>query len=340
MLRRGGLALLALTLVTAGCVGTVPEDDQPPQAEGDIAKLEASELPSQAPAEGERGLAEAPTLRQGEWWTVELASDTFEVEAEATIVVAGVEGGAYMIGMPSDDYVVEALILHLPGIGPVGTNSFAYEAHDAIFEPVSFPLEAGQTWTTEWYTGDLDAEVVDADAGAGSATVELVGDSEHVTVTYEAGLGIPASVEMDGYGSYEVVDHGYGFEGDVKVPWQHDIVFLNGRIAGALDTTLEPAPPIEEITVEEDYDEAAIALLMGNLVAEGPPGVYRVQAEDPNGEAYEDTFLPQPGGTQVHMQTHTASDPTGTWQMEYEAGGAGIAAVEGMAYEVVERTLG
>ncbi|PSG98045.1 hypothetical protein BRD56_02470 [Thermoplasmatales archaeon SW_10_69_26] len=337
MLRRAGVVLLAFALVTAGCVGTQAPEDDSEASEEELTAQNAS--PTAPPAEGERGLDEPPTLRQGEWWTVELRSDAFNVESEATIVNAGMKDGRYMIGMPADDYAVEALILHLPSIGPVQPDTLGYESHDVPFAPASFPLQEGETWSTEWYTGELEGEVTQANPAEGTAEAELTG-AENVNVTYEAGLGIPTSVEIDGYGSYEVTDHGYGFEGDVKVPWEHDIVFLNGRVGPAADTSLQPAPPVEQIPVEGDYDEAAIALLMGNLVVEGPPGVYRVSADAPNGNTYEDTFVAEPTGPQLKIVPSAVPDPVGTWDAEYEAGGAGVAAIEGMAYEVIERSLG
>lgn len=338
MVRRAAWGLLALALVTAGCIGTQAPGEADGQA-AETASVDGETLPSQAPAEGERGLDEPPTLREGEWWTVRLTSDTYNVDTEATVVAAGVEEGRYLIGMPADDYVPTALVLHLPGIGAVDPSTFGYEAHDATFEPMSFPLEEGRTWSTAWYSGDLEAEVVQADREEGRAVAELTG-AENGTVTYEAGLGIPAKVALEGYGSYEVTDHGYGYNGSVKTPWATEIVLLHGRIGAGLDLGLQPAPPAEEVEVDGDYDEVAGALLLGNAVVDGPPGHYEVEATSPSGTTYHSVFRPTPTGPQLAMHPFTERGPVGTWEMTYVAGGPGVAAVEGMAYEVAERTLG
>lgn len=334
MLERLGPVLLALAMATAGCVGSPAGDDgaAAPAAAG------ADELPEAAPAPGERTLEEPPTLREGEWWTVELSSDVYGVDAEATVVVAGVDGDRYMVGMPSEDFVHEAMILHLPALGPVHRDTLGYESHDRLHEPLKFPLEEGQGWSTEWYTGLLDAEVVDVSNG--TARVEHVGENTRINLTHEAGLGLPKRAEIPGYGSYEVTDHGYGYEGEVTVPWNHDVIFLNGRLGPAANLSLAPAPPVEEVEVEGPYDGASIALLLGNALVDGPPGAYRVAADAPTGSSYEAAFVPQPGGEQLHMVPHGTGDPTGTWTMEYEAAGPGVAAVEGLGYATRTVALG
>lgn len=335
MIRRLGVALVALATLTAGCVGSsVPGIDDEEVRPGNA----TDGLPVEAPPAEARGLEDPPTLREGEWWTVQVTSDLYGVDEEAQVVAAGVEDDRYMLGMPSGDFVHAALILHIPGLGAVHRSSFAYEAHDQLFEPVQFPLEAGQSWTTDWYTGEMEAQV--AEVGNGTARAELVGSNVHMNVTYEAGLGIPKAVEIDGYGSYEVTDHGYGFEGNVTVPWNRDIIFLNGRVAGAVDLSQSPGPPVESIEVEGPYDGSSIALLLGNAFVEGPPGVYRVAAESPEGTVFEETFVPSPGGAQLSMVPEDGGDPTGTWQAEYEAGGAGIAAIEGIGYDVRRVSVG
>lgn len=345
MLRRLGLVLLAVSLVTAGCLGLGSEEEEPEESEdaetsanqagGENQSADGEsieELSASAPPEDERGFNESPQLRVGEWWTIELSSQTYGVEAEATVVVAGMQEGRYMLGMPSEDFTDEAILLHLPPLGPVHPSTLGYPAHEATFEPVSFPMEEGQTWSTEWYTGALDAEVVEADGE--QARIEFEGGAD-IEVSYDPQLGLPESITVADTGGYTVVDHGFGYEGQVTVPWNPEIIFLNGRLAGVLDTQLGPAAPMEEIEVEGPYDRASIALLMGNLLVEGPPGAYQVSATAPDGSTYEDTFTPTPGGEQLRIVPANSQDPVGTWQMEYTAAGGGIAAAEGIGYEAL-----
>jgi hypothetical protein len=321
-------------MVTTGCVGALDTDESDLATEP--ASVNETGLPADPPATGDRGLDEPPTLRVGEWWNVHLRSDVFGVDTEAKIVVAGVDGDRYMLGMPADDFEHQAMILHLPALGPVHRSSLGYESHDRLYEQLQFPLEESKTWSTEWYTGEVDAEV--AETSEGAARVQLTGSSA-INVTYDAKLGLPAKTEIADYGSYEVTDHGYGYEGTVRVPWNHDVLFLNGRLAGAMDTTLTPAPPVETLEVDEKYEGASVALLLGNLLVDGPPGAYRVSADVPNGETLEESFVPTPTGQQLRAVPHGVEDPSGTWNVEYEAGGPGIAAIEGLGYEIVEVSL-
>ncbi len=324
------ITLLSLSLVAAGCLGSQLEDQT-----GDT----PDELPTGTPSQAEladRGLQAPPTLRLGEWWDVRVDSELTGQTYEGRVVVAGLQDGRYLIGMPADSFAHGLLILHLPGIGPVTADTLGYEAHDVLFEQVSFPLSEGKTWTTEWYTGEVDAEV--AEVTDGQARVEMVGQNTSINLTYDPVVGIPNLVEIPGYGTLEVVDHGFGYEGTVEVPWEHDLVFLHGRLAGAADLGLQPAPPTETITVEGDYDRASFALLLGNVLAEGPPGVYRVSATAPDGATYEETFAAGPQDN-LRLAINTHDEPVGDWEVEYEAGGPGAAAIEGVAYQVVEVSL-
>ncbi len=332
-MRGWAVALLTLSLVAAGCLGSELEDGASDATSTDQV------LPGGAPSQAEldqRTLQTPPTLRLGEWWDVRVDSELNGESYEGRVVVAGLHDGRYLVGMPQDSFVDGLLILHLPGIGPVTADTLGYEAHDVLFEQVSFPLTEGKTWATEWYTGQVNATVATVEDG--QALIEMTGQNTQINLTYDPGLGIPSLVEIAGYGTLEVTDHGYGYEGTVEVPWEHDLVFLHGRLAGAADLGLQPAPPTETITIEGPYDRASFALLLGNVLAEGPPGVYRVSATAPDGTTYEETFTAGPG-SDLRLAVESHLDPVGDWQLEYEAGGPGAAAIEGVAYQVVEVAL-
>lgn len=332
-MRGWAAALLTVSLVAAGCLGSQLEEG--PGATPNMRGTLPSGPPSQADL-ADRTLQEPPTLRLGEWWDVRVDSELTGEVYEGRVVVAGMSQERYLVGMPTDAFAHGLLILHLPGIGPVTSDTFGYEAHDVLFEPTDFPLTEGKTWTTEWYTGGMDAEVVEVNDG--QARIEMVGENTRMNLTYDPAKGIPNLVEVDGYGTLEVLDHGFGHEGQVTVPWEHDLVFLHGRLAGAADLGLQPAAPVETITVEGGYDRASFALLLGNVLAEGPPGVYRVQATAPDGTTYEEVFTAGPQDDLL-LAIKTHDDPVGDWELEYEAGGPGAAAIEGVAYQVIEVDL-
>lgn len=328
------LAILLLAPALAGCIGGQEPGVQPASTDASAGSLPAG---APGPSAPDRTLTEPPQLRLGEWWQVRIHSQLDGSTHTARLVVTGAANGSYRIGMPAEDFVHEVLILHLPGIGEVDRSTFGYEVHDTVFEPLRFPLQPGATWQTAWYTGALEAEVVDASQG--QARVELVGNNTRINVTYEPGLGLPRSVEVAGYGSYEVLDHGYGYEGKVLAPTGRDLVILNGRIGPVLDTTLMPAPPVESVQVDEGYDRLTGALVLGNLVVDGAPGVYRAEATAPDGSTYTAAYRAGPQGPGVSITTFLQEDPSGTWELEFEAAGPGVAAVEAVAYDVVERTV-
>lgn len=345
-MRRLGWCLIALVLLTAGCLGLGSEEGDgeepvtdasadPGAGDEETETDEGSEEETDADSDEEttrRTLEEPPELEDGEWWTVEIRSPFTGLETEATIVKAGGHGDRYMVGMPDESFVEDAVLLHLPPHGPVEAATLGYPVHDSVFQPLSFPLEEGQSWETSWIDEPLEAEVVEAEDGA--ATIEMDGESSHVEVRYEAELGYPRSITIDGYGEYEVVDHGTGYDGELHVPWDPELAFFSGRIAGAFDTTLNPAPPMEEIEVTGEHNEAVVALLLGNVVG-GPPGVYEASVQAPDGSTHEGRVVATPDSQGLVVDAVVIEDPTGTWEMEYVAGGAGIAAVEGIAYNAM-----
>lgn len=350
-MRRLAWMLFAVILLTAGCLGLGDDDaEETPDAgeEADPASTNATDQ-TQASTDGEeeeasdekpeRTLEDPPALEDGEWWTVEITSSFTGLETQATVVKAGGHGERYMVGMPDAQFVENAVLLHMPPHGPVEASTLGYPVHESIFHPLTFPLEEGQSWQTTWIGETLEAEVTNVDAEEGVAHIEMEGENGlSIEIHHEADLGYPRYIEIDGYGSYEIVDHGYDYDGDVHVPWNPEIAFFSGRIAGAIDTNLQPAPPMEEIEVTGDHDEAVVALLLGN-VAEAAPGHYEASATGPDGSTHEASLTATPGGDSWEIAATVHEDPTGTWEMEYIAGGAGVAAAEAIAYEAMHVVL-
>lgn len=359
------LMVLLVAASLAGCVGSEAGTDDASVDEPDVQfsedrgrgniTVDAPRLPVEAPAPGERGLAEPPVLRLGEWWTISI-TDHFTYETiEVTRVVAGTERGDYLIGFPLEAFSNDALILHTPGFGDVLTD-LSYSAHDIPYVPLRFPLEEGDSWETAWEsegaTMQMLVEEVRED-GTVLVTGSPTGSGAYpTTIVYDPAIGEVRSQVMEGYSEWEVIDHGYGFEGDVRVPHAHDLVFLNGRIAGAVDVgeALVPptlAPPTETITVGEGYDRVSFAALFFDVAAQqaesqagtaAAAGYYSVKATAPDGTVFEDTYTPADGGW-FKATFYGHEDPAGDWELEAVAGGPGAAFLEGIGYHSIDIEL-
>jgi hypothetical protein len=361
---RLGIALvlgIAASLALAGCLGATEDDpveeasapsepgaataaaDRPAAA----ARVGAdSPLPSEPPAEGERGLDEAPTYRTGEWWSIEAEFKLSGNEATIKRVVAGTQGDDYLIGMPTESWNDEAIVVHFPGFGRIDRSNLSFHAHDRHLEFLDFPLEEGKTWETQWYGGSpMEAEVTSVDGS--TAEVHVEGGSNVVDLTYDAEVGAVTSFEVPGYLRYEVTGHGYGHEGDVRVPANQDLVFCHGRAALAVPVEAcqlvadSPRGPVETVDLPDTYDGVSYALLAADL--SNPDGVagagaHRVQVDHPNGESETLTKLPSEPGYKLSVGGE--DEPAGTWTVEAEAAGAGLAILEGVGYDSYEATLG
>lgn len=333
------LALLVVPL--AGCVGglqdTVPSGDDAAPADGPALGL-ASGLPT---FRNGTTLAEPPEWAVGEWWTVRYDNLLAGGSGETTRVVAGAGNGTYLVGMAADDFADEIMLLHFPGMGRIDRTDLSFDAHDRPIQLLDFPLKQGRTWTTQWYGGtEMTAEVTGVDGD--EATVVVTGNGPpSVQLTYDASLGAISEFTAAGYLHYEVVAHGFGFDGAVDVPYKHDLVFCHGRVAVqaiepcALSTEPNPKGPSDTITLDDRYDRVSFGLLMADVAPQPDvgQGVYAVEATAPDGTSYEATKLPTDGG--VKIVPHGHDDPSGDWEATYVTGGAGYSLLEGVAYEVL-----
>lgn len=338
------LALLS-SAAFAGCVEPTGPALSAAQAPGD-AELQppaprlglASDLPL---TRNGTSLDEAPAWAVGEWWQIAYEDRLVGGEGEITRVVAGAQGPHYLVGMPADAFDDMTLLLHFPAMGRVNSSNLGFDAHDRPIRLLEFPLEEGRTWTTEWYSGaPLEAEVVSVDGN--EARVELQGEGPHVTLTYDADLGAIREMDIAGYLHYEVVDHGFAYDGTVKVPHGQDLVFCHGRLAAvqgiepcAASTSPDPEAPRETITLPPAYDRVSFGLLLADIATAGSTGVgtYGITVEAPDGSTFEARKLP--GDPAWVLEPHGLDDPGGNWEATYVAGGPGIALLEGVAYDVL-----
>lgn len=344
---RSWAVLLALALISAGCLsgadeaeteptstnattGTSPRSNATSADDGDARAAD----PSSA-----RTLDAPPGWRIGEWWEIELSSPLLD---EGTItwtrVVAGTEGSDYLVGQPKDTWKPSGILFHVPGLGEVGQDDLGYEAHDARFVPTEFPLTDGKEWETQFEASDVTAQVMSTEG----STAELwYCCGRNVTATYDAELGAISRMEVEGLLTYEVVDHGFGFEGVVTVPHGHDLVFNHGRIAGVLDAReiTRPAPPVEEVEVSDDYGRVTFAGIVGDVTSAPPVGgAYVERVTGPDGTEYTTQRLPSDGAG-ISVSVYETTELGGTWEIEHVAAGAGISLTEGIAYHVFDMRL-
>lgn len=317
--------MLLLTAALGGCIG-------------------AGETPADpagtASADETRTLGAPPDLQVGEWWTFE-ATWTFGGSSyEGTLVVTERTEEGVHLGVSGDTPLHDVVELHMPPVGIVPLETLAWNVHGSAFEPLRFPLEAGESWTSEWGpTGDeVQVEVIQAKGS--TAQVKAVGQNAHLEYTYDAEQGMITSFQAS-EGTFEITGHGVEYEGQARTPTEVDMDFFGGRLAGVVDLAAFPAPgpPVESAKLDRDVSHASVGLFLGNYPIDGPSGLYRVAATAPDGTTFERTFAQDPTGPGSVMELAGHDAVQGTWEFEYAAGGAGVAAVEILGYDLHETTL-
>jgi hypothetical protein len=354
------VALLVALALLAGCAQpSEPEPEPQPDIQYQdetIAVQDPSLLPRDPPAEGERNLETAPAWRLGEWWKYRLTEEFSGASYEFYRVVAGAEAGNYLVGFPVNEFSNDILVLHIPGYGDISRTDLSYETHDAPFKLLQFPLRDGDSWDMTFEGASPGTAMVEV-PGDGTAIIHAPTQSFDITAVYDPALGEIRSLQIPGYASYEVIGHGYDWgsqpmagDGIVRVPHDHDLVFINGRLGGVHDLGSplippSPAGPTETITVEGGYDRIGFTIILGTppglVPAAGgvapPTGYYSGKAAAPDGTVYELVLMPNEDPLKVEFFGHDA--PTGDWNMEYVAGGAGVVLIEGIGYHSIDVDL-
>ncbi|MGQ0536745.1 MAG: hypothetical protein ACT4PT_11830 [Methanobacteriota archaeon] len=331
------LAVLAVLLVS-GCLSSTENVLLAPS--GELSFGAASGLPSVAT---ERTLALAPALALGEWWTYRLDVATFGVTEEFTLIVAGVDEEDFLVGVPLDATPGAPFIMHVPGIGEVSRSSLSYEAHDEPMELLRFPLVAGDSWgATYWGSQEMTVEVVEAGASVADLRLETAGGVV-AEYTYDAAIGalvsyVAAPPTGPGW-ELSLLDHGFGYEGAVRVPYGQDLVFCHGRAVGVIAVEAcsqgDPSPPQGMIEVPGSYDAATVALVLSSGALGGEPaaGLLQISATDPAGNRREERLLP---GETGKMAPWSLEEPVGVWRYEATVVGPGFAILEGVAYRAID----
>ncbi len=360
------LTVLCLGLLAfAGCVDDKPaptptetDSDEPQFLDSETNfTVDQPKLPRLPPVEGERGF-DVPTWRLGEWWKYRMVSHFDGQTYDFIRVVAGTEHDNYLVGFPVDQFVNDVMVLHVPGYGDIKRADLSYDAHDVPYAPLQFPLVEGKTWVSNFETtaASLTFVVEEVDEANGTAFITAGGGGQGSgQFTYNAEYGEISRWISPGYADYEIVDHGYNYTGTVRVPHDHDLIFLHGRAVGVLDVSnfnlANPnlVVPTESIEIAEGYDRTSfsIILLDGfasnsiNVNGVGPSsvptarGYYSIKATAPDGTVYETTLDPTEGQS-IKIESFGHEGPGGTWQLEAIAGGEGIALLEGIGYHSID----
>ena len=335
--------LLLVLAIGAGCFSAANEE--PPAdaaAAGNVTIDEARPEPTftdltltPAAADLNATLAAAPRWVPGEWWKYHFTSPLTGVEVEFIKVVGAVDGDHYVVGMPHEGWYKEAVVYHTPCFGDVTVSELGCHAHNIPFAPLQFPLEDGATWTTQFERPpDLTAEVKVVSPTEAEITFSDADGNVHITQVYDATIHEVRRFEH-AIAVYEVVEHGYGFEGWITIPRGELLVFEHGRVGApvvgvaAFGSAGDPVgPPIESVEIAGGFNRLSFILAVGNIVG-APGGAYRETATAPDGTVYQLESIP--GGPQT-IQFYEHKDPDGTWSLEHLALGPGLAFIEGIAY--------
>lgn len=328
-----------MTLVLlVGCLAPAPGDEEPtaPASTGvvidesrpDTAFGEVVTGPAVGP-DLHATLDAPPRLVAGEWWRLRLINDE-----EVVRVVAEVTDEGYVIGMPHEGWYKELISFHSPALGDVGFD-LSYATHNEIFRPVTFPLAQGAAWDTVWATVPYHAEVTEASGSRATITLTPTAEpqpadpafaalgfvSPPVTLVYDASMHEVVSFDAGGFLGYEVVEHGYGFEGWVTIPRGEHTAIDYGQLGPAT-----PGEPVLSRTIEVAGGFNRLTL-MHALFPFGP-GAYRIRTLAPDGTE----FVTEAIGNAPTVKFYEIADPDGTWSAEDLVAGPGGTYSMGIAY--------
>ncbi len=279
--------------------------------------------------------AEAPRLIEGEWWRIQYESFAVDELVEVVRVVANATDEGYIMGMPHEGWLKEAISFHSPSFGNVNLD-LSYNTHNERFAPVVFPLEEGATWETTFAATPFTAVVESADqytatirfdpaesddpmnplfdiAGLSSTPMTLVYDArQHEIVSMESPLG-----------TWTVIEHGYDYEGWVTVPHGEDTAIDYGTFGPASEQH-----DVRERTldVEGDFNRMTMMHFVGSLG--DAPAYVSLKHITPDGETWQTEMT----GAGFEIAFFETNQPNGRWTVQDTAGGAAFTYSMGIAY--------
>ncbi|MGB1586018.1 MAG: hypothetical protein ACPHID_03100 [Thermoplasmatota archaeon] len=334
--------LFLLTALLAGCAETtepttpepqvILDEDRPATSYGEVSTGPAVEPDWNATT------AAAPQLVPGEWWRIRYHEMLTGDDVEVVRVVAAVDEAGYVFGMPHEGWLKEAISFHAPAFGDVNFD-LSYNTHNQLFQPVRFPLVLGDTWETSMAAQPYEAQVTQVDDFTatidftsinanpspadpvlvalgilpGDTTMRLVYDArQHEIVRMESALGV-----------WEVIEHGYDYEGWVTVPRGEDTAIDYGTFLTASDAH---TPMERTLEVPDDFNRMTMMHFVGTL--NEAPGYMQARDVTPAG----DEHITELTGSGFQLSFYEVTDPGGTWTVQDTIVGAGFTYHMGIAY--------
>ncbi len=280
-------------------------------------------------------LAAPPKLIPGEWWRLRFDSPLAGGVIDVVRVVAAVEETGYLIGMPHEGWFKEAIAYHSPAFGDVNFD-LSYATHNVNFQPMRFPLVEGDTWETAFAAIPMIAKVVSVEGTKATVTLSaqesddpadplymalgLSSSGEAMRLVYDASLHEVAYFESS-IGSYEIVEHGYDFEGWITIPRGEHTAIDYGQFGPAT-----PGEPLLSRTIEVAGGFNRLTLMQ--VVFPITTGSYSVRAVAPDGTEYRTEST----SDQFIINFFEATMPDGTWTSEDIVAGVGATYSMGIAY--------
>ncbi len=316
--------LLAVAVLSGGILGCAEAE---PPIDAAVAAL----------TEG-RSLDVPPDPRTGEWWRIEVSSGLSGTSYETTLVVTDRAEGTARFGMPDSDFRHDFLVLHIPPLGDIDLETFAWRVMWDDFEALRFPLEPGRTWSADFHGYDVEAEVTRVRGNR--AYITMVGERDRIELVYDARRGMISELQEEALGlGFRVVDHGFDYEGLVKTPVGIELALFDSRPSRGVQHGGHE-PPTSSVEVERTASHGSLGLVLGAYDREAASGTYRIAATAPDGSIFEESFTPRPGDPPLSLSTFGAEAPAGTWQIEFHREAPGSLIAELFVYDLVETRLG
>ncbi|TVP44452.1 MAG: hypothetical protein EA350_11520 [Gemmatimonadales bacterium] len=281
----------------------------------------------------ERSLASPPALQVGEWWTVELDPELVGATFETTLVVTHVGDGTARIGMTPESFRDDFLVLHIPVLGDVELETFAWRVMWDDFEALRFPLERGASWTADFHGNDVTATVERVEGTR--AFILMEGEGERIEMVYDAAVGMITEFREEALQlAFRVTGHGTGYSGPVLSLSGIELGFMQG------------GPPAGErrssatLDVATEGPHGSLSLVVWNRGVEDQAGRYRIVATAPDGSVFEHTFETAPGDPAVLVQSFGHDAVQGGWTIDFEREGPARLLVELFTYGLDEAPPG
>jgi hypothetical protein len=283
----------------------------------------------------------------GDWWEVEMVPSLAGATYPTTLVVAHRDGARAVIGVPPDAFSHDFLVLHVPPLGDLDLETFAWRVMWDDFEALRFPLEEGRSWTADFHGVDVEGRVTRVEGNR--AWVTLVGDGEHIELVYDADAGMITDFREDRLGlAFRVTDHGTGYQGEVLA--------LSGIRLGLMETPASAAAHhgdgggMEEgaggtrsstrVEVDTEGRHGSLSLVLWNVGHEGTRGEYAITATAPDGTPFEARFQGTEPGASIGVQSFGHDAVNGPWSIEFHRDGPAGLLVELFTYDLERVELG